>query len=254
MPALLMFIYGLATYAIFLVTFLYTIAFIGDLPVPKTIDSGPPGPLIDALLCNLALIAVFGVQHSVMARPGFKRAWTRLVPEPIERSTYVLAASAALALLIGLWRPIAQPVFWQVDNAAAVLAIQALFALGWGILVLSTFLIDHFELFGLSQVWHRLLATTPKQQAFRTPLLYRHVRHPLYLGFVIGAWATPVMTLGHLVFAAAMTGYVLIGIFFEERDLVRTFGERYRQYRREVSMLLPWPKARAEKIVRQSTD
>lgn len=242
MSAILMFFYGVGSYAAFFVTFVYLIAFVGNLPVPKTIDSGAPVALIEAIGVNLLLLVAFGLQHSVMARPAFKRWWTRLVPEAIERSSYVLAASAALALLVWQWRPIPQPLIWSVDAPAARLAIAALFWLGWGLLLVSSFLIDHFELFGLGQVYRRLTGRAPVPQAFRTPLLYRHVRHPLYLGFVIGAWATPRMSLGHLIFAAGMTVYILIGIFFEERDLVRLFGERYRQYQQRVGMLLPWPR------------
>ena len=245
MSAVLMFLYGVASYVIFLVTILYMIAFTGNLPVPKTIDSGAPVELIEAVAVNLLLLGVFGVQHSVMARPAFKRWWTRFVPEPIERSSYVLAASAALALLLWQWRPIAEPLVWNVEDRAAAIAVYAVFGLGWAVLFLSSFLINHFELFGLSQIYYRLVGRTPKAQAFRTPLLYRHVRHPLYLGFIIGSWATPKMSLGHLLFAVGMTGYILIGIYFEERDLVSQFGERYLRYRERVSMLLPWPRKRS---------
>ena len=245
MSAILMFLYGVGSYAIFLVTFLYLIAFTGNLPVPKTIDSGAPGGLIEAVVVNLMLLAVFAVQHSVMARPAFKRWWTRFVPEPIERSSYVLAASAALALLLWQWRPIAEPLIWNIEDRVAAITIESVFYLGWAILLLSSFLINHFELFGLSQVYYRLVGRTPKAQEFRTPFLYRHVRHPLYLGFVLGSWATPKMSLGHLLFAVGMTSYILIGIWFEERDLVSQFGERYLRYREQVSMLLPWPRKRA---------
>ncbi len=242
MPAFLMFVYGVASYAIFLVTFLYLIAFAGNLPVPKTIDSGAPVELIEAVVVNLMLLGVFAVQHSVMARPAFKRWWTRFVPEPIERSSYVLAASAALALILWQWRPIAEPIVWNVEDRVATITIQSIFFLGWALLLLSSFLINHFELFGLSQVYYRLVGRTPKAEEFRTPLLYRHVRHPLYLGFILGSWATPKMSLGHLLFAVGMTGYILIGIYFEERDLVNQFGERYLRYRERVNMLLPWPR------------
>ena len=242
MSAILMFLYGVGSYAIFLVTFLYLIAFAGNLPVPKTIDSGAPGGLIEAVVVNLMLLAVFAVQHSVMARPAFKRWWTRFVPEPIERSSYVLAASAALALLLWQWRPIAEPLIWNIEDRVAAITIESVFYLGWAVLLLSSFLINHFELFGLSQVYYRLVGRTPKAQEFRTPFLYRHVRHPLYLGFVLGSWATPKMSLGHLLFAVGMTSYILIGIWFEERDLVSQFGERYLRYREQVSMLLPWPR------------
>ena len=242
MPAFLMFLYGVGSYAIFLATFLYLIAFVGNLPVPKTIDSGAPAGLIEAVVVNLMLLGVFAVQHSVMARPAFKRWWTRFVPEPIERSSYVLAASAALVLIVWQWRPIAEPLVWNVEDRVASMAIQLIFFLGWAVLLISSFLINHFELFGLSQVYYRLVGRTPKVQEFRTPFLYRHVRHPLYLGFILGSWATPKMSLGHLLFAVGMTGYILIGIYFEERDLVSQFGERYLRYRERVGMLLPWPR------------
>ena len=235
-------LYGAAAYAFFVATFLYAIGFVGNLLVPTSIDSGAAAPLGAALVIDLLLLALFAVQHSVMARRGFKRWWTRLVPEPLERSTYVLAASAALALLLWQWRPIAEPVVWSVRHPAGVALLQAVFWLGWAVALTSTFLINHFELLGLRQVWSRFVGRAVPTAGFRTPGLYRHVRHPLYLGFLLGFWATPTMTAGHLLFAGASTGYILIGIWFEERDLVAQFGDRYRLYRQRVGMLLPRPR------------
>ena len=226
--------YGLVVYAFFLGTFLYAIGFVGDVLVPKSIESGAPAPLAEAIVVDLLLLGLFAVQHSVMARRGFKRWWTRFVPWRVERSTFVLAATAALALLLWQWRPIAGPVIWQIQGIPATI-LMIVFWLGWGVLLASTFLIDHFALFGLRQSF----TGRPEAADFRTPLFYRYVRHPIYLGFLLAFWAAPVMTAGHLLFSIATTGYILIGIWFEERDLVAQFGERYRAYRRQTGMLLP---------------
>ncbi len=246
MGAFLSFAYGVAVYLFFLATFVYAIGFVGNVAVPKSIDSGASVPLAEALIVNLLLLGLFAVQHSVMARRGFKRWWTRFVPWAVERSTFVLAATAALALLLWQWRPITEPVIWTVQDPAGVLALQAVFWLGWAILLISTFLISHFELFGLQQVFARLTGRELPKPEFRTPGFYRYVRHPIYLGFLLAFWAAPVMTAGHLLFSIATTGYILIGIWFEERDLVAVFGERYRVYRRQVGMLLPRPGRKVE--------
>jgi methanethiol S-methyltransferase len=242
-------LYGVMAYVIFFATFLYLVGFAGNLIVPKSIDIGLPlgateAPLAATLLIDALLISVFALQHSVMARPAFKRWWTRFVPKAVERSTYVLFASAALILLFAQWRPIATPVLWHVEGAAAM-ALIAVHWTGWGVLLASTFLLDHFELFGLKQVFMRLTGREPSPPVFRTPLFYRRVRHPIYLGFLLAFWATPIMTAGHLLFAAGMSVYILIGIGFEERDLIALFGDRYRAYREQVGMLLPLPGRRA---------
>jgi protein-S-isoprenylcysteine O-methyltransferase Ste14 len=233
-------LFGLAAYLIFFATFLYLVAFVGNLPwVPLTVDrGGPVGGAGLAAIVDLALVALFGVQHSVMARPAFKRQWTRIVPEPIERSVYVLLASLALIVLFLFWRPI-PTVIWSVENPAAVIAIYALFATGWGIVLLSTFLISHFELFGLKQVWGHARNAAASAPVFRKPFFYKLVRHPLYSGFILAFWAIPVMTAGHLLLAASMFVYILIAIRHEERDLVGMFGDHYVQYRDEVGMLAP---------------
>ncbi|HET9652450.1 MAG TPA: hypothetical protein VFP36_09675 [Usitatibacter sp.] len=239
MAAFLALVYGVVVYAAFLATFLYAIGFVGNVIVPRSVDVGPAAGLAEALAVNLALLGLFAVQHSVMARRGFKRWWTRLVPWSIERTTYVLAATAVLALLLWQWRPIAQPVIWSVADPIGTVILHAIFWLGWGMLLASTFLINHFELFGLQQVWTRFRGGEFKRPEFCTPLFYRYVRHPIYVGFLLAFWSTPVMTAGHLLFAVATTGYILIGIWFEERDLVAFHGNRYRVYQKQVGMLLP---------------
>jgi protein-S-isoprenylcysteine O-methyltransferase Ste14 len=231
-------LYSAAVYVFFFATFLYAIGFVEGVVVPKSIDSGEAGELWPSMLIDAALLGVFALQHSIMARPGFKKAWTRIVPKEIERSTFVLFASLALALLFWQWRPLPQLV-WSVDNTAVAGTITAISWLGWGIVLISTFLISHFHLFGLSQGFARLLGLKSTEQAFVTPLFYRWIRHPIYAGFIIAFWAAPQMSLGHLLFAAATAGYIFIGIFLEERDLVAYFGDRYRQYRNNVGMLFP---------------
>ncbi|TMJ11971.1 MAG: isoprenylcysteine carboxylmethyltransferase family protein [Alphaproteobacteria bacterium] len=231
-------LFALIAYAVFFATFLYLIAFVGNLPwVPLTVDRGPSAAMGLALLVDAALIALFGVQHSVMARQGFKRAWKRVVPDAAERSFYVLAASAALILLFLFWRPI-EGTLWTVGGAAAWV-LWGLFALGWGIVLLSTFLINHFELFGLQQAWFHARGREAAPPVFRQPFLYKQVRHPLYAGFFLAFWATPQMSYGHLFLALGMSAYMLIAIVHEERDLVGLFGKDYEDYRERVGMLMP---------------
>jgi len=242
MSRFIAFFYGLACYALFFVTFLYAIGFVMDLAVPKTIDSGTVVPLAQALIVNMLLMAVFAVQHSVMARRQFKAWWTQFVPPQVERSTYVLLASLALVLLFWQWRPMPAPV-WQIADPYLAMAVTALSFVGWLIVLTSTFLINHFELFGLQQVVNNLAGRSASAARFRTPLYYKFVRHPLYLGFIIAFWAAPTMTVGRLLFAAVTTAYIFVGIVLEERDLVELFGDEYRRYRQRVSMLVPWRKS-----------
>ncbi len=236
------FLYGLLAYTVFVVSFLYAVGFVEGLLVPKTIDTGADVPMTEALIVDLLLLSLFAVQHSVMARKQFKAWWTQFVPASVERSTYVLASSLALALLLWQWRPLPD-VIWEVADPQLAAAITGLSLLGFVLVLTSTFLINHFELFGLHQVVANLAGRDMPEQKFRTPFLYGFVRHPLYLGFIIAFWAAPVMTLGHLVFAAVTTAYIFVGIALEERDLVALFGDEYRRYRRTVSMIIPWRKS-----------
>jgi protein-S-isoprenylcysteine O-methyltransferase Ste14 len=241
MAGLFAVLYGIGTYGVFLFSLLYAIGFVGNFVVPKSIDSGVAGPLLESLLVNTMLLGLFAVQHSVMARKQFKEWWTQYVPKSIERSTFVLFSSLALLLLYWQWRPMPEPVIWTVHDPIAVGLINLVFWFGWGLLFVSTCLISHFQLFGLSQVFARMLGRELPQPQFRAPLLYRHVRHPIYLSFLLAFWATPSMTAGHLLFSLATTGYILIAIQLEERDLIRMFGDQYRRYRQHVAMLLPLP-------------
>ena len=231
-------LYGTVCYFIFFGTFLYAIWFVWTMDRPQE-----GGPLTNALLINTGLLLLFAVQHSVMARQGFKRAWTKIVPQPVERSTYVLAASVALLALITFWQPMTT-VIWEVEAPAAQMVLHVLFGLGWVTVLVSTFLIDHFELFGLKQVWRHWKNQTVEAPAFKMPGLYRFVRHPIYLGFLVAFWSAPLMTLGHLYFAGVITAWVLLAIQLEERDLINSHGEQYKVYRSGVSMLVPWPSKR----------
>ena len=236
------FLYGLASYVIFFVTFLYAIGFVCGLVVPKTIDTGMVVPITEALIVNVLLMSLFAIQHSVMARRQFKQWWTQFVPKSVERSTYVLFASLALVLLFWQWRPM-PAVVWHIDNPQIAMAVTGLSFVGWLIVLTSTFLINHFELFGLHQVANNLAGRSMPTMRFRTPFYYQFVRHPIYLGFIIAFWAAPTMTVGHMLFAAVTTAYILVGILLEERDLVDLFGDEYRRYRDRVSMLVPWRKS-----------
>ncbi len=236
------FLYGTMSYFVFVGTFLYAIGFVTGVVVPKTIDTGPAAPPMEALIVDLMLMSLFAVQHSVMARRQFKEWWTQYVPKSVERSTFVLLSSLALVLLFWQWRPI-PTVVWQVANPYAAMAVMGLSFGGFGLVLASTFLINHFELFGLHQVANSLVGRDMPAQRFRTPVLYKVVRHPLYLGFIIGFWAAPTMTVGHLLFAAVTTAYIFVGIVLEERDLIDIFGDEYRRYRERVPMLLPWRKS-----------
>jgi protein-S-isoprenylcysteine O-methyltransferase Ste14 len=233
------FLYGLASYVVFFVTFLYAIGFVSGLVVPKTIDTGTVVPMAEALIVDLLVMSVFALQHSVMARKQFKQWWTQFVPKSVERSTYVLFSSLALILLFWQWRPL-PTVVWQIDDPQIAMAVIGLSFVGWLIVLTSTFLINHFELFGLHQVANNLTGQPIPVPRFRTPLYYKFVRHPIYLGFIIAFWAAPTMSVGHLLFAAVTTAYIVVGILLEERDLIELFGDEYRRYKGRVSMLVPW--------------
>jgi protein-S-isoprenylcysteine O-methyltransferase Ste14 len=230
--------YAVAAYLVFLGTFLYAVGFVSGVAVPKTVDTGAEASAAEALIVDILLLSLFAAQHSVMARKPFKRWWTQFVPVPVERSTYVLLSSLALILLFWQWRPMTT-IVWQIGNPVIATTVQGLSFIGWFIVLMSSFLISHFEFLGLQQVINSLTGKAAPEPRFRTPYLYKLVRHPLYLGFIIAFWATPAMTAGHLVFAAVTTAYILVGIWLEERDLIDLFGEEYRRYRQRVAMLIP---------------
>ena len=237
MKRMAVFFYGVKCYSVFFATLLYAIGFLGNFGVPKSIDSGREGSMAAALAVDGALLALFALQHSIMARPWFKRAWTRIVPEPAERSTYVLFSSAALLLMFWQWRPIGG-IIWKMSGAGALIML-ALYGAGLMIVLLSTFLINHFDLFGLRQVYLYLIGRPYTPLEFRTPFFYRYVRHPLYFGWLLTFWSAPVMTVAHLFFAIMTTAYIFVAIRFEEADLARAHGDKYQRYRQEVPMIVP---------------
>ncbi len=237
----LIFLYGIIAYILFVGNFFYAVGFMSGIIVPRHIDSAPQSSLLFSLLVDAGLLAIFALQHSIMARPAFKRWWTKIIPEPMERSTYVLLSSLCLMLLFWQWQPIGG-IIWQVNGEVTKLLIQALCLLGFAIVFVSTLLINHFDLFGLRQVWFFFTGRKYEPLRFRTPLFYKYVRHPLYLGWIIAFWATPVMTVAHLVFAVMTTLYMLTAIRFEERDLITQFGDKYRNYRKMAPMLIPFTK------------
>ena len=236
-------VYGMVAYAIFFGTLCYAVFFVGDVLVPKTIDSGMPGPFWPSVAVNALLLTLFAVQHSVMARPGFKEMWTKIVPKPIERSTFVYATCAVFFLMFWQWRPMPE-VVWQVNEPTARAVIYGLQYSGYLFALLATMMIHHFDLFGVRQVYLFARGSRYTDLGFRTPGFYKFVRHPIMFGFLVGFWASPTMTQGHLMFALVVTGYVLVAVQIEERDLVRYYGSRYENYRRRVSSIIPWPKGR----------
>jgi methanethiol S-methyltransferase len=241
MKRILFLLYGVISYVIFLVAFLYLVGFVSGIIVPKHIDSTPVAHLAMALLINAALLTLFGLQHSAMARPAFKRWWTQFVPQPIERSTYVLLSSLCLILLFWKWQPLGG-IIWQVESGVAQLILRIGSLTGFLIVLLATFQINHFDLFGLRQVWIYFRRKPYTNVTFRTPLFYKYVRHPLYFGFLLAFWSTPVMTIAHLFFAVMTTGYILVAIQLEERDLINEFGESYLSYKRKLPMIIPFTK------------
>jgi protein-S-isoprenylcysteine O-methyltransferase Ste14 len=233
--------YGLVAYAAFFVVFVYFIGFVMDLFVPVSVDRGPVSGILFASLVNLGLIAAFAVQHTIMARAGFKRWITRYIPEAAERSTFVLLASLILGALCLFWQPI-PAIVWQVESPPGAAVLWAICGAGWLLLFVSSYMIDHYDLFGLRQVWAQFIEKPPAKAAFVTRGAYKYVRHPLMLGVLMGVWAIPVMTAGHLLLAVGFTVYILIGVWYEERDLVAQLGERYQAYQKSVPKLMPWPK------------
>lgn len=237
--------YGAMSYAVFLAAFLYAIGFVGAIAVPRSVDAGLPAPIGEAVVVNLLLLGLFAIQHSVMARPAFKRWWTRFVPHTIERSTYVLLTSLVLFVLYWQWRTM-PTVVWDVTSPVTRIGLHALFWLGWAVVLAATFMINHFDLFGLRQVYLAWRGQPYTDIGFRGSLFYRVVRHPIMLGFIAAFWATPTMTAGHLLFAVVTTGYILIALQLEEHDLIAALGDQYRDYRARVPMLVPWPRRRGE--------
>ena len=245
-------LYGIIAYVVFLATFTYAVGFVSTILVPKHIDSTPRSPLGYAFMINAALLTLFAVQHSVMARPAFKRWWTKIIPEPIERSTYVLLASACLLLMFQYWEPMGG-VVWEVESASLQVVLKGLCLFGFFIVLISTFLINHFDLFGLRQAWFYFTGKKYEHLPFRTPFFYQYVRHPLYLGFMIAFWATPTMTVAHLFFAIMTTAYMVTAIQFEENDLVHTFGSKYQEYKKSAPMLIPFMKIKKRKGISSSS-
>lgn len=248
MKKILFLLYAVIAYITFLGTILYSIGFVGNVVVPKSIDGIPEVPLWQAILTNTIFLLLFAAQHSIMARPAFKKWWTKIIPEPIERTTYVMLSNIFLIAVMYFWEPMGG-VVWSTDNPMLTNIICTVFFAGWGIVLLSTFMINHFDLFGLRQVWMYFRGKPYTHLKFQVPYLYKYMRHPLYLGFLIGFWVVPTMTVTHLLFAVATTGYILVAIQFEERDLVGIFGNKYREYRKRVPMLFPFGKKNPDAAV-----